>query len=73
MLLNGCSSFYLNLPSHYQQQLCMDTGLSLEDLSEIMDIRDKWQERGKSVQVAQQDDVYTHTHTHTHTHKCIHP
>ena len=28
----------------YLQQLCMDTGCSLEDLPEVMDDRDEWQE-----------------------------
>ena len=38
------------------QQLYMDTGCSLDDQPEVMDDRDKWQERGKSVLAAQHND-----------------
>ena len=45
----------------YLQQLCTDTGYSLEELSEAMDDRDGWQDRErelrKSMQVAQ-DNIY---------------
>ena len=43
----------------YIQQLCEDTGCSLEDLPEAMNDRDKWQERGQgiSVPVARHDDI----------------
>ena len=44
----------------YLQQLCMDTGCSLEYLPEAMDDRDGWRERerelGKSVWEAWHDD-----------------
>ena len=33
----------------YQQQLCTDTGCSLEDLPEAMDDRDKWQEKVREI------------------------
>ena len=33
----------------YLQQLCMDTGCSLENLSEVMDDRDKWRERVRDI------------------------
>ena len=39
----------------YLQQLCMDTGCSLED-QEAMDDRNKYRERRKSVLVAWHDD-----------------
>ena len=44
----------------YQQQLCMDTGCSLEDLPEAMDDRDEWWERElrKYMQAARHDDNY---------------
>ena len=29
----------------YQQHLCTDTGCNLEDLLEVIDDRDEWQER----------------------------
>ena len=35
----------------------MDTGCSLEDLLEVMDNRDEWPDRSKSVLVAQYDDI----------------
>ena len=42
----------------YIQQLCTDTGCSLEDLTGAMDDRDKWRERGawRSVLAAWHDD-----------------
>ena len=33
----------------YLQQLCTDTGYSLEDLQEAMDDRDKWRERVREI------------------------
>ena len=42
----------------YIQQLCADTGCSLEDLPEAMDDREGWQERsGISVLMAWHDDI----------------
>ena len=41
-----------------EQQLCTNTGCRLEDLPEVMEDRDEWQEResGKSVQAPPHDD-----------------
>ena len=35
----------------YLQQLCTDTGCNLEDLLEVMDDKNRWQERRKSMPV----------------------
>ena len=43
-------------PRTYLQQLCVDTGYSLEDLPEVMDDKDEWQESRKSVLAARHDD-----------------
>ena len=53
--LHGCAS--VGQPTRiYRQQLCMDTGCSLEDLPEVMGHRDEWWEReresGKSMLAA---------------------
>ena len=46
-------------PETYLQQLCTDTGWSVENLQETMNDRDKWQESEKSVLAAwHDDDVY---------------
>ena len=37
------------IKDYYLQQLCTDTGCSLEDLPDVMDDRDKWQERPKEI------------------------
>ena len=43
----------------YQEQLCTDTGCSLEDLPEATDDRDEWRgESGKSILAARHDDDY---------------
>ena len=36
----------------YLQQLSMDTGCSLEVMSEAMDVRDKWQEKIREIHVS---------------------
>ena len=62
------SDVFLRTPSHgqpsigpsattYPQQLCTDTGCSLEDLLEAMADRDEFRETGKSVLVSQQDEM----------------
>ena len=63
----------------YIQQLCADTGCSLEDLSRAMDDRDGWQERVREIHagiatwwctcVCVCVCIYIYTHTHTHTPK----
>ena len=63
-------------PRTYIQQLCTNTGCSLEELPEAMDDRDEWRYRARELQrdVMNDDNAiyiyscsFTHTHTHTHT------
>ena len=68
----------------YIQQLCADTGCSLEDLPEAMDDRERWQERVREIRADGTTwwwwYIYIHTHTHiyiyiyiyTHTQIYIH-
>ena len=59
----------------YIQQLCEDTGCTLEDLPEAMNDREKWWERVNDIRASGTTwwwwylpHVNAHTHTHTHTH-----
>ena len=40
----------------YRQQFCADTGCNPEDLPEIMDEREGWQERVRDIHAADVDD-----------------
>ena len=80
------SDILLSTPSHgrakvgwpartYLQQLCADTGCSLEDRAGAMDDRDGWGEKVREIRASSVIGwwwIYIHTHTrvpvHTHTH-----
>ena len=40
----------------YIQQLCEDTGCSLEDLEEVMNDREKWREEVRDIRAGDDDD-----------------
>ena len=84
------SDVFLWTPSHihasvgwptrnYQQQPCINTGCSLEDLPEAMNDRYEWWERVREIHASSTTGegwwwclciyiyIYAHTHTHTHT------
>ena len=52
----------------YIQQLCVDTGYSLEDLPGAMDDRDGWRERVREILPVARHDAAAAADIHTHTH-----
>ena len=56
------------------QQLCADTGCSLEDILGVMDHRDGWQERFRKIRPGGATTyiyIYIYTNTYTYIHKFI--
>ena len=44
-----CVYIYMYISRTYLQQLCANTGCSLEDLLEVMDDREGWRERVRKI------------------------